>query len=281
LNSVKNEVFRKIGRNVVLFQQLEQLLKSMIVASEIRSSADGLPENQAKRAEMVAKQTMGALGKSFREDVFVKSSDARPERDTSIESSESLLPGISTRFYFQVEDDFHEDLAGNLNSLVVERNELIHQLPVKWNLNSLDGCRALEAHLDVQQSRFLPVMETLTELHCSMFETMKECGEFLQSDEGKRQFALATLRQSRLVVWLCDIAKNKARSDGWVVFDKAKQVVRDNAPEELTQLEKRHGYKRLQDAMLATEWFELSEEMTTKNGRRMIYRIKPGLVFDD
>ncbi len=114
-----------------------------------------------------------------------------------------------------------------------------------------------------------------------MQEAIKEHVDFLTSDEGKKQFELSFLRQSQLVAWLFNIAEQRVRPDGWVVLASAAQLIDQNIPQGVTNLKKRYGYKKLKEIILATEFFDISEESTDKGGIRVLYRIKPDLKFTD
>ena len=56
-----DEILRKIGRNIILFQQLEQLLKYLCVNGNISGSASQLQDLTEQRITSIHKQTMGQL----------------------------------------------------------------------------------------------------------------------------------------------------------------------------------------------------------------------------
>ena len=174
--------------------------------------------------------------------------------------------------------DFREEFKSEMKAAVGARNELIHNLLPKWDPTSMDSCREVEAYLEAQREKVLPTVNTLIELLNNLRDTGKEALELMASDEGKEQFRLHRLRQSQLMAWLYEMAIRPTRPDGWVVLSTAVQAVRDKVPRELTELKNRHGYKKLKEAMLATEWFDISEEVTSKGWSRVIYRVKPELV---
>jgi len=61
LEKARNEVLRKIGRNMLLFQQMEYMLKYIVANSELSGNIDELKVNREKRTEKVRTQTMGLL----------------------------------------------------------------------------------------------------------------------------------------------------------------------------------------------------------------------------
>lgn len=61
LETPLDEVLKKIGRNVMLFQNLEHLLKYLVAHSSISGYASELMSQEEKRRAAISKQTMGQL----------------------------------------------------------------------------------------------------------------------------------------------------------------------------------------------------------------------------
>jgi hypothetical protein len=105
-------------------------------------------------------------------------------------------------------------------------------------------------------------------------EARKQMLEFLNSDEGKKLINLAFYQESNFVFMLCDIANKASRNDGWTSLDTAGRLIRQHAPEEITNLKNKNGHKTLKGLILATELFDISEESAGKDGVRVFYRLK-------
>lgn len=275
LEIIKNEVLRKIGRNVMLFQQMEHFLKYLLTNAEHSGYSSELKTNKEQRAATIHKQTMGQVAKQFLENTF-----SAPEKNTN--TPEELKEAwLSFRFTFECDDAVYEQRKNELTSIVAERNELIHHLLPKWDLNSVESSSEIEQHLDQQREKILPELENLRSLVKSMQEAMKEYAKFLASDECIKFIELEYLRQSQLVAWLFGIAQQSTRPDGWVALSSAAHSIHQQVPEEVTNLKKRYGHKKLKEIILATEFFDVNEEQTEKGGIRVLYRIKPDLKFTD
>lgn len=270
LENIRNEVLRKIGRNVVIFQQMELMLKNILPLANISGSASELQSNFDNKKASLHKKTMGQLVKeSLTLYTGPSESDEGPEEPKEI--------WLSSRFRYQCDDIHREQLEKALKSIVDERNELIHHLFPRWKINSIESCKQIEQYLDQQREKIAPELERLQ----GSIKDMKEFFEFVSSNEGVKQFSLLPLRQSPLVAWLWEIAEKWARPDGWAILSRAEQIIHEHAQEELHNLKKRYGFKSLKAAILATEYFDISEEATNKGGVRVLYRIKPDLVLDD
>ncbi|MFO1432126.1 MAG: OST-HTH/LOTUS domain-containing protein [Candidatus Competibacteraceae bacterium] len=269
LEKLKNELHRKLGRNIILFQKIELILKTLLARGQISGYASELNMTLEEQVTAVGKQTMGKVVKGVLENIF---SDSDKSKDKPEELKE---PWLSFNLKIQAEyqydaDILYEKSKNRLASIVAERNELVHHFLLKWNFNSMESFSSAEQYLDQQYERILPEFEYLK----GLLEDMKAFTDFMVSDEFHKQFELLYLRESRLVLLLREIAMQKARSDGWVMLSSAAQLIRQHAPEEMEALEERYGYKKLKGLILATGLFDINEEVTDKGGVRVLYRVK-------
>jgi hypothetical protein len=271
LENLKNEVLRKIGRNVMLFQQLEHLLKAMLDFGNYSGYFSELQQRFNMRQEANRKKTMGQLVEPVMRSVYSNVSDILDEPE------ELREPWVSFRYGIACDDSFRNEQKETLQKIVDERNELIHHLWPKWNTTSIQSGKEVEQFLDEQRERILPELDILK----GFITGIKEYSDFYTSEEGQKQIWLSILRQSPLVAWLFNLAEQNARPDGWIALNTAVQIIRQYAPQELTGLKKRYGYEKLKAVLLATEFFDIWNEPTEKGGIRVLYRIKPDLVFDE
>lgn len=207
LSDVRNDVLRKIGRNVVLFQELEAILKFLAVAQRSSTPVTQLREDRARRAATVGKRTLGQVHQLLQESMY---SPAPAESS----APESIVEPWFT-FAFRIEADADADadaLEGSRKSLSVlieERNELVHHLLIRWNLNDPESCSTLSAVLDEQRAKIVLEIERYR-AYAKVIEDMgKELQAFLDSDDGKRHFDLAFLQQSRLVAVLASVGQRR------------------------------------------------------------------------
>ena len=61
LKKAQDEVLRKIGRNVLLFQEIEGLFKHVVVHTKIEGTAETLEANYRDRIEQVQRLTLGVV----------------------------------------------------------------------------------------------------------------------------------------------------------------------------------------------------------------------------
>ena len=270
----KDEVLRRIGRNLVLFQQIELLLKSLLSSTRIEGYAHEIESKIAGRAASIANKSLGPLVKQFVEECL---SDDLPDSDADKEIEAAYF-----RYSFKIESDpavVARDKAV-LMALVEERNHLAHTFLQRWKPLSDESTEAAIAYLDNQYAQATPVRDHLKSALDALVEGRKQTVEYMMSEEGSRQFELAWLQQSRLVQLLAQIALTSARADGWTFLSKAGDLLQQLAPEEKERLKERYGHATLKPLLIASELFEVEDEPTEGGGSRVIYRVRPELVSE-
>jgi hypothetical protein len=93
LKKLQNEVLRKIGRNVMLFQQMEHWLKFLSIYGSHSGHISELETILKDRAAAINKQTMGQVVNQFLENTFSAS-----EKNAN-EPEELKEARLSFRFY--------------------------------------------------------------------------------------------------------------------------------------------------------------------------------------
>lgn len=152
---MRDEVFQKIGRNLVNFQRIELMLKHLIANGQVSGYMSELKQIQEKKLEGVKKKTLGTLVGEFVETTF-QSGDSSPEPTAELKE-----PYISFSFSVDADADFYESKKRELKTLVDDRNDLIHHLLPRFNTESIDSCLEIRDYLDQQRERLIPEYEYL------------------------------------------------------------------------------------------------------------------------
>lgn len=273
LIKIRDEVFRKIGRNLLNFQKIELMLKHLVTNGRISGYMSEIEKNHERRKKDVHKQMMGNLVGQFVETTFL-------ELDDSPQSTDELKePYISFSFNVNAGADFYEHKKQALKLLTDDRNDLIHHLLQRFNTDSIESCMEIEQYLDLQREKLIPEYDFLKSLIENLENAKKIHADFLNSEEGIKHFELPFLQQSPVVSLLLNISIQQPRSDGWTLLDNAHRQLHLTLPEEMGQLKNRYGYKTLKELMLASEFFDIHEEPTKKGGVRVLYRPKAELGY--
>lgn len=272
LIKARDEVFRKIGRNLVNFQKIEQLLKAVILSSRMSGYVSEFQKNYQQKSNEIHSQSMGILVKKFIEHVY-------PDDSESATSDKEITePYLSFTLSFSTDAAYIESKKDTLKSLVDERNQLVHHLLLKLDLLSIESCLEIGGLLDEQRERQKVEHEHLQALLRNISETWAELSAFYASDDGIKAIELSMLQQSPVVSVLFELSTSLVRPDGWTILSVAGQRIHSILPDEFANLKKRNGYKTLKEILLASELFELASESTEKGGVRLLYRIKPELA---
>ncbi len=268
----RNEVLRKIGRNVVLYQQFEVMLKLLVTHGQISGYACDLKDIKEKQKNKVMKQTLGMVTGQFVENTHAEHQEVEEELPELLEKGGH----ISFSFRVQTDEDGYLKTKENLAKIVKERNDLIHNLPLNFNLNTIESLREAEQYLDDQRENLLPEHDRVKQYLKAMDEGRKKLAEYIASDVFLKQWQLEDLREEYVVKLLGRIIEVAKRDDGWTLVVHAGQLLHQNAPDQLKAIKKKYKCKTLKDLILMTEIFDIDEEPTPKGGSRSVYRFKDG-----
>jgi hypothetical protein len=260
----QSEIQQKVGRNVILLQQLELMLKYLLTFARIEVRGTRVMRGPQDNNSQVAQKTLGPVVDQYlREVLYANDKFLEDEADPN---------EVSFKFCFRTDTGkiAPETKKQALEAIVNERNELIHNLLPRIKPDRPETYEETIEFLDDQFNNISPYIEEMK----SQCAAVKNALEYLASDCAQREVELAWLRQSRLVLLLGDIAAQMARQDGWALMSHAGQLAQKHAPGEMLALREKYGHKTLKQLLIATELFDLKEEATEK-GIRVLYRLKP------
>lgn len=259
-------MLRRIGRNVVNFQMVEAMLKHLNATASVHGPASQLAERMEAQSTALHRKTMGELAGRMVTHVL----QAPPEHQTPDEITEAWF---GFRFTLSTDVQFIDQHHQEMRALVEARNDLIHHFLPRW-YSAVDGdAEAALAYLDAQRDETFRMLDRLRGWVNTMDECRKQAAAFLASPEGARQMEQGFLQSSRLVAMLGDVALKTARPDGWAYLTTALNLIRRMAPDELANLQSRHGHQNLKGILLAAEYFDVEDEPLPNGGSRTIYRI--------
>jgi hypothetical protein len=264
----RNETLRRIGRNVVLFQELENILKFLASAQH-----PSMPMSKARatreRAESIRIKTLGQVAGQVVEELFT-ACDA--ESSTPAEITE---PWLSFSFRIASDSADLEESRRTLKALIDERNHLVHHLLSRWNLREAESCNALSAELDEQRRRIIVEIEKYRAYANTIREAARELQAFIDSNDGKRHFDAMYLQSSQLTMLLAQIATTHSREDGWTLLSVAGAQLSSLIPEQFAKLKREHGEGSLHRLVAAIGLFDVQSETTPNGGTRAVYRTRP------
>ncbi|MFJ4288742.1 hypothetical protein ACIP1U_02975 [Cupriavidus sp. NPDC089707] len=267
--ALKDEVLRKVGRNLLLNQQIEHLLKSILGIARIEGTLADAGSRLEARQEELRTTSMGGLLKRFRDEVLTSPSEVRDEQN----SPNTTHPWVSTRFQIEIAPENRAPLEADLALLARERNDLAHHFLPHWQPESFERMTETSVRLDEQLERIKAMHDRLK----SILDTTREAGlsfaTFLGSTEGRAAFELMWLQGSRLIDLLLEIAATPRRADGWTDLSYAAAIARGKEPDALADRKTRYGEESLKALVIKSQLFELAEE-AVPGGVRTLIRVR-------
>lgn len=260
-----DEVLRRVGRNLVIFQQIEHSLKLLVANHKNAGPIDKYAKNLQVRAACINKQMLGHLVERYATEVLRDAGEVVPEEER---------PADWFAFSFQIsgETDFIEALRSDLQVMTDERNELVHHFLPRWQPGNDEVLTEALAYLDAQRERVQPMHEHLRSTIQRLHESARVFAEFVANPEYEKQMELFWLQASPLVTLLCEVAAQYHRQDGWTYLAQAGDLATRELPDEVKHLRERYGFKTLKQLLIGAEFFDVLDEPLTGGRFRTLYR---------
>lgn len=265
----KDEVLRKIGRNLLIFQQIEGLLKMILGNSQVQGYARELAFKQEQRIHGMQKDMLGQLMQRYFDEIL-SSPDEEPEGPSDLAE-----PWLSYSFKITIDAAVAENQLEAFEMMREERNRLVHHFLPYWQPDSSENLIQASDYLDKQREKILPVWEHLKAVAETMQQARQELAGYAASNEFGQQLELLWLQQSPLIQLFCDIAMQIGRSDGWACLAHAGKLVHMQLADDVAQMNVTYGHHSLKNLLIASNLFEIWDKALPHGGSRTFYRIRP------
>lgn len=249
------ELLQKIGRNLILFQKIEHVLKGLVALGALRTSSSAT----AKPADPVLKQSLGLVAAAF---IQRHLGDWMTEPEVKEDE-------IAVFTSFRIDGPSSSELSELLLRAIPDRNLLAHLLIVDFDLSDREGQSAAVAWLDSSFDEHSRLLATLIDHHRALREGFNLIASFLQSKEGMNEFFLPDIQEAAVVQQLAKSVARPGTTDGWTYLAEAARAISGT---EVQQALGRFGMKSLTELLAASRLFELRAEETPSGGTRMMIR---------
>ena len=176
IETVRTEALRKLGRNIVNFSKIEGSLKQLLSISQVSGPLKTTSAQILERMHKRQRRPLGVLVAEFNKNIL-----RNPEQVTPPETVDE--PWFSVSLTLGSSDISHKECKQRLNTLVAERNRLIHQDLAHLDTTSVEDYSKLINLLDEQHPRLLTQLDELKWLTEGLIETiqgMRQSPEFLK-----------------------------------------------------------------------------------------------------
>jgi hypothetical protein len=168
LGRARDEVFRRVGRNVLMYQSMELMLKTLLNKGRFKGTISELKQLVTQRATRPDRRMLGQLINPL------INHHLTPVDLTAITFAEKNEISISFSFTVEHTAEEREIFRIELEALVAERNELIHHSLSRFQLDSVSGCVSASAELEQQRHRILPMSNKLQGFIDAMVEASSD-----------------------------------------------------------------------------------------------------------
>ena len=273
-----DEIYWKIGRNVSLLQKIELALKHLVARSNLNLSVniknpDGFPLEYPlkKRHELVAYKTMGNIGKQFCDEVLTNS-----KPPGLIPSASEDEANFTFRFHlFDGHDDARLEFKNRLNSIVDDRNRLIHQMHTTFDFNDPEEWSTFIAFLDNQNEKSKQLLDDLIIIDEAASHSLKETLKLPRSPFPNSELKKIEIQSVIVNLILYPTCKFKSFSPPWADLSGAGKFIHKHCSEDYYKAQKIFKLRSLKKFILKTEIFDVKREEESNK-----YRLKPEYYLD-
>lgn len=265
---LQDEVLRKVGRNLLIFQQIEGLLKMILGNSKVQGYARELALKQEQRINGIQTDMMGQLIKQYFDEILA-SSDEEPQGPRDLAE-----PWLSSSFKITGDVAFAETQLEAFEMMREERNQLVHHFLPYWQTDSPENLIFASDYLDEQREKILPVWEHLKSVAETMQHARQMQASYIASDEFTQQLELLWLQKSQLIQLFCDIATQIGRSDGWACLAQAGKLAHMQLADDVAHMKARYGHHSFKKLLIASKLFEIWDKALPQGGSRTFYRVR-------
>lgn len=176
IKELRDVAFRKIGRNLVNFQQFERALKLIIVRNDLRGYASEAAKILRDKEKDIDRKPLGWLVEDFFKSVYSNHSSHHGPQNELDEA------WISVCLRIQSNKNLIRHRRRQLRELVKERNLLVHRLLPDFDPESAESCEKLICLLDEQVDRMEPHYESLRGIIGHMQVAQQEILKLLEAE---------------------------------------------------------------------------------------------------
>lgn len=271
LDRLRDEMLRKVGRNLLNFQKVEGLLKLLVPTISVEAEPAKWDATLNRQVKQARKLSLGKLARKFADMPDVSEDESGDEAEEVPGGQANGWVTVGHRISMSAEDA--EALRVDLDWMVKQRNALVHHFLARCQPESGERLEQACAWLDEQREKLRPIHDRMVEYVRTFFAAREKAAAFCASPEFANAMETMILRQSPLAEVLRDVAQTNARPDGWAYLSTAGDVARRLAEDDFLHLKERYGYRSFRDFARATGLFEVSEEPTGNGNLRTLFRL--------
>lgn len=177
----QREVQRMLGRCLLRLQQYERQIKAIMADHEMSAPVQAVETARVKRAEGVARKTLGTLvGELVGSFLVGGEPEVVPDAPDDLSDHRAT---VSIRFTLGLSPEDYAQTETELRELVQLRNTLVHHFIDQHDLSSVEGCRRAQEALEADYRRIDQHYQRLRSWAEDMDIARRHVAEYARSDE--------------------------------------------------------------------------------------------------
>ena len=269
LQTAIDEVRRRTGRNLILFQSAEYCIKELVALGSLRLTPSNGPKSVADVVQGMKMETMGGMKNRLFEDHFHDGTKPCPDPPDTPDSPEIWVCATFAIAY----PDLIERRAA-VDRMIVERNELVHNLLPKLSPWSIDSINEVALWLDRQREEVLPTVDWLQEQLQTVRKQINLLVQFMKAEEGKEAMRTRELQQSPAIGRLASLAEASPEPGGWISVRDAYRRLDEDEQDEIARLRKDYHLTSLSAVIAASRLFDLDLAPGGQGPSKAFFRLK-------
>ena len=267
LTAFLHDVQRKFGRNLLLLQQYERLMKAFVADQQyLEGPAEKLKQIKEDRINAVSKKSLGqVVGDLTGNCIRPALPEEVDDRDESI-LADADQAWFRISFQMEMQQSDFERTQQKLADLVKLRNDLVHHFLDSHDIWTKAGCQDATAYLD---ECFREVERHYNELRrwaTHAMETRETMAAFVKSPQFSEWFVHGVFPDGGGVNWLSCTIVNLLRDaeeifarNGWTLLQNAIAYIRKTEPEHVPS---RYGCSSWRQVLHESAQFDIRREQS-------------------
>lgn len=282
LQALQREVQRKFGRAVLILQQYERLVKSLVSEKDLAGPITELQRIKENQLKAVSKKTLGQVVGDLTGTLMTPSLSDDASEDSEHHQVEPSLPWIRVSFRMEMQEEHFKETERKMADLVDLRNELVHHFLESQDMWSVPGCEKALGYLEDCNKQVDAHYEELRNWAKHIVEAREHSAAFFSSPEFHDFFVHGIYPGGAGVHWpSCTIvnvlrdAEEAHAKDGWTCLQDAIEFARTTEPEHFPS---RYGCSNWRQVLRESGQFELRRVQGQPGEATLTwYRTKLGL----
>ena len=258
-----DDIYQKIGRNIVILQKIEKNLKLILASSQLSGPASKLADIRKNNVLSIKKKTLGGLIQQF-----TSNFTSDPENSELLNVEDDISePHLAFKIHLSTDSEEFEYRKNQLNNILKERNDLVHHLLLDFDL-SVDSERIeLANKLDLQYEQAGIVQHRLDFDLELLRQAQIHMAEFLSTP-----LFTNSIVNPDLINCLIQAIEKYSRSDGWTDLAYAGQIISREIPKKYKEYLEFNKVKKLSDLINTTGLFEITRKKNENDVMRVYFK---------